>query len=322
MPPLTATPKRRRIMARRKSGAAIDGVVLLDKPRGLSSNHALQRVRRAYGARKAGHTGSLDPLASGLLPVCLGEATKLSSHLLAADKSYRVVAALGHETTTGDAEGEPTEYRDVPAPGGEALSALLHGFVGPREQVPPMYSALKVDGKPLYAYAREGRQIERAPRSINVSAMTLVAADPGRLEFAVTVSGGTYVRTLVEDIARAWGGRAHVAALRRTAVGALGALGAQYPMVALAELEDEAGGASARAAALRPISALVAGWPAVTLDAQQAAAIGHGRSLDGDWPHATGPLCLHGPDGRLLGLGERGEAGELRPKRLFAEPQV
>ncbi|MGB7755422.1 MAG: tRNA pseudouridine(55) synthase TruB [Salinisphaera sp.] len=307
-------------MARRKKGQDVDGVILLDKPLGLSSNHALQRVRRAFDARKAGHTGSLDPLATGLLPVCLGEATKLSSYLLAADKHYRVTARIGWETTTGDAEGELSQRSDVATPAGDALQTILAGFVGEQEQTPPMYSALKVDGKPLYEYAREGRTIERAPRPITVHALDLVAASADSLTLDVAVSSGTYVRTLVEDIARAWGGCAHVASLRRTGVGQLGS---HQPMIDLDRIEAAARDEPELLHSwLRPISALVSDWPVAALNAEQAHAILHGQAVDGDWPGHDGRLLrVESREGRLLGLGYCDDGGALRPKRLFARPQ-
>lgn len=307
-------------MARRKRGCDIDGVVLLDKPLGLSSNHALQRVRRAFDARKAGHTGSLDPLATGLLPICLGEATKLSSYLLESDKHYRVTACLGSQTTTGDAEGEICRTSDAPTPDGADLTDLLAGFVGPQDQIPPMYSALKVDGKPLYAYAREGRTVERASRPITVHALRLIEAKDTQLTLDVAVSSGTYVRTLVEDIAAAWGGCAHVASLRRTGVGPLG--GAES-MVELATLERAAGADRQRLAAwLRPISALIADWPAARLDAEQVHAIQHGQRVQGAWTTQGEMMRIESPEGHVLGLGVCERPGELRSRRLFVRPQA
>lgn len=294
-------------------------MILLDKPLGLSSNHALQRVRRAFDARKAGHTGSLDPLATGLLPICLGEATKLSSYLLESDKHYRVTARLGFETTTGDAEGDVSRTSDVGMPSGDALDRLLAGFMGPQHQIPPMYSALKVDGKPLYEYAREGRTIERAPRPITVHSLDLVEAEDERLTLDVAVSSGTYVRTLVEDIARAWGGCAHVAALRRTRVGALGV---DRAMIDLDRIESAAHEAPELLETwLRPISSLIADWPAARLDAQQTQAVRHGQRLRGDWEVGDTLVRLESDEGLLLGLGCCEIPGELRPKRLFARPQ-
>ena len=202
-------------MGRRKRGQDIDGVVLLDKPVGCSSNAALQRVRRALDARKAGHTGSLDPLASGLLPVCLGEATKVSSYLLAADKTYRVTALHGAQTATGDREGNIVARSDVAMPDRDALESILAGFIGPQQQIPPMYSALKKDGKRLYEHARAGETVEREPRDITVHANELIDCDAHSFTLETRVSSGTYIRTLVEDIAATWQGVAHVGSLHR-----------------------------------------------------------------------------------------------------------
>jgi tRNA pseudouridine55 synthase len=311
-------------MARRKTGRDIDGVVLLDKPVGLTSNAALQRVRRAFNARKAGHTGSLDPAACGLLPVCLGEATKLSAYLLTADKRYRVTATHGFETTTGDREGEPTQYANTPLPETDALEAALAAFIGRQRQIPPMYSALKHQGKRLYALARNGQHVERAPRAITVSALRLVERTAGAFTLDATVSAGTYIRTLVEDIAVSWGGRAHTTALRRIGVGDLGAARAMIP---LATIETKAAGGDDLAALLWPVSALIADWPEAVLDAAAADDVRHGRPARTVLARRTTPsghdglLRLTGESGELFGLGTVDAAGRIVPKRLFARPQ-
>ena len=322
--PRQTTGSRPRIVARRRKGRALDGVVLLDKPYGLSSNDALQEVRRLLNAQKAGHTGSLDPLATGLLPLCLGEATKLSSYLLSADKHYRVTAALDHETETGDIEGQPTEHTHVALPRLEQLVALLTGFVGQLAQIPPMYSALKVDGKPLYAYARAGQTVEREPRPVTVHALDLVAFDAqaATMTLDVSVSGGTYIRTLVEDIARSWGGRAHVTALRRTGVGGLVGAG---QMVELTRIESDCRGQNAPDGLtlptwLLPVSRLLAGWAHIDLDDEQARRIGMGQTLGGFPDLAPGPIRLNGPDGRMIGLGQHKPPNGLSPLRLFSRP--
>lgn len=303
-------------MARRKRGADINGLILLDKPQGLSSNHALQRVRRAYNARKAGHTGSLDPLATGLLPVCLGEATKLSAYFLASDKHYRVTAHLGWTTTTGDAEGQVCAYNNVSTPDQAALQAYLNTFLGAQQQIPPMYSALKVNGKPLYQYAREGRTIEREPRDITVYAIALLACDAQTMTLDVSVSSGTYIRTLVEDIARAWGGCAHVSALRRTGVGAL----RDQDMISLERIEDDAQ-ARQLAQYLQPVSSLMVDWPVSRLNEQQSWRIQRGQTLwAAGWP-VEQLLRLENPQGQLLGIGVSSPAGDIKPKRLFVRPQ-
>ncbi|RJS92710.1 tRNA pseudouridine(55) synthase TruB [Salinisphaera sp. Q1T1-3] len=306
-------------MGRRRKGHAIDGVVLLDKAYGVSSNTALQNVRRRLNAAKAGHTGSLDPLATGLLPVCLGEATKLSSYLLSADKHYRVTAALGAETTTGDLEGEVTIRGEASLPDESELAATVAAFTGPQSQIPPMYSALKVDGKPLYQYAREGVTVARSPRPITVHDLRVVRAAADQVTFDVAVSGGTYVRTLIEDMARHWGGRAHVVALHRTCVGHLGAA---LPTVSQARIDDdvEAEGPLAAFDWLLPVSTLLADWPAITLTENQAARLGHGQTVrDVDTP-AAAAIRLDQPDGRVLGLGQPAGGGGIAPLRLFARP--
>jgi len=207
-------------MASRR-GQAIDGVLLLDKPEGLSSNHALQRVKRVLDARKAGHTGTLDPFATGLLVCCLGRATKLSTLLLDADKRYRATLRFGAETDSGDLTGTVTAQADAAFSGidAQALHALLPRFTGSIEQIPPMHSALKRDGKPLYAYAREGIVLERAPRIITIHALTLLSCDGRMAQLDVHCSKGTYVRTLAQDIGRALGCGAHLHALQRLGVG-------------------------------------------------------------------------------------------------------
>jgi len=199
---------RRRVEWRR-----VDGILLLDKPVGLSSNQALQQVRRLYRAAKAGHTGSLDPLASGVLPLCFGQATKVAGLLLDSDKTYRASLALGSRTTTGDREGAVVETRPVPPLEEEAVRAVLEGFVGERQQIPPMYSALKRDGEALYALARRGVEVERIPRRIRILGVALESLEDGRLEFEVTCSTGTYVRTLGEEVAEALGTCGYLEAL-------------------------------------------------------------------------------------------------------------
>ena len=214
-------------MAKRR-GQVLDGVLLLDKPVGLSSNHALQRARRAMDAAKAGHTGTLDPFATGLLVCCMGRATKIAGAMLNADKSYRATVLFGQETDSGDLTGIPTQS----APEGftgvdpEALEDVLSRFRGTISQVPPMYSALKRDGKPLYHYARQGIELEREPRTVTIHSLTLVACDGMTAELDVACSKGTYIRTLAEDIGRALGCFAHLTALRRTQVGPFSLQGA------------------------------------------------------------------------------------------------
>jgi tRNA pseudouridine55 synthase len=293
----------------------VDGVLLLDKPEGLSSNAALQKVRRLFAAKKAGHTGTLDPLASGLLPLCLGEATKFSADLLHADKTYRAEVALGVSTTTGDREGDILETRPVSCAPQDVL-ALLPRFTGTIRQVPPMYSALKRDGQPLYALARQGVTVERAAREVRIHRLELLASDfaavPPRLTLEVHCGKGTYIRTLAEDLGRALGCGAHLLALRRTAVGALTLAGA-HSLAGLESLEE-----SALAACLCPVDSLLSSLTAVHLEAAASERFSHGNPVDPEVAQGEGDeMRVYGPSGYLLGTGRIRE-GRLWPKRLLA----
>lgn len=288
----------------------LDGVLLLDKPPGVGSNAVLQTVKRLYGAEKAGHAGTLDPLASGLLPVLFGEATKFSQLALDADKAYIATARLGITTTTGDAEGEVLERKPCNVRA-EDVERALAAFRGELEQVPPMYSALKHGGQPLYALARAGREVPRAARRIRVHALELLRFGGDSLELRVRCSKGTYVRTLVEDIGRALGCGAHVSALRRTASGMFRIEDA----VTLEQLQAEIPGA--RDARLLPLERLLGGLPRVDLPAALAERFLRGQALQ--VAHApSGPCGVYGQQGRLLGLGEGRAQGELRPRRLLS----
>ncbi|WP_341677792.1 tRNA pseudouridine(55) synthase TruB [Niveibacterium sp. SC-1] len=285
----------------------VDGVVLLDKPSGLSSNTALQKVRRLYNAAKGGHTGTLDPLASGLLPLCLGEATKFSQMLLDADKAYVARVRLGETTDTGDAEGEILQSRPVSVDLAQ-IQAALPGFSGEITQIPPMYSALKRDGKPLYEYARAGVTLERAPRQVRVHELSADNFDGRDFDLSVACSKGTYIRTLAEDIGEALGCGAHLVALRRTRIGGFHIDAA----VSLAALDDP----HARAAALAPADLLAGGLPIVELDAVLAGAFTHGQAVR---PQAAGEgLARVFAAGAFLGLGRREADGRLLPHRLVA----
>jgi len=297
---------------RRRQGRDVSGVLLLDKPQGMTSNAALQRVLRLFRAAKGGHTGALDPLATGMLPICLGEATKLSSHLLAADKHYRVTARLGTATDTGDADGEVVAERPVPPFDAAALEAVLGGFRGEIQQVPPMYSALKRNGRPLYELAREGRVVERAPRAVTISRLEATAIEPRGFTLEVSCSKGTYIRTLVEDIAEALGSCGHVIRLRRHHVDPYG----DQPMRTLDEIEALAArGLEALDALLIPVDQALPHWSAVSLNAADAARIAHGEALA--WSGKSRHCRIYGPDDRFLGLGEICD-GMLYPRRLMA----
>jgi len=288
--------------------SALCGILLLDKPLGLSSNAALQRVRHLLGRPKAGHTGSLDPLATGMLPICIGEATKLAGTLLAGAKGYTVTMRLGERTDTGDAEGQIVERQAVPALDPASIEAALEALRGPQLQTPPMYSALKRDGKPLYRLARQGLSVERAPRRIEILALELLAFSASEIRLRVECSKGTYIRTLVEQLGMQLGSCAHVIALRRDFVEPF--RGAA--MHALEELQDLAG-ASILLAADRAVPHL----PAVALTASQSRSICHGQSvtLAGSPP---GELRLYDASGRFLGLGTGAPGGLVRARRLFA----
>jgi tRNA pseudouridine55 synthase len=293
---------------------ALHGVLLLDKPLGWSSNDALQRARWLLRAEKAGHTGTLDPLATGLLPLCFGAATKFAQASLDADKSYRATLALGRRTTTGDLEGELLESRPVQLDR-TAIVAAMARFVGAQDQLPPMHSALKKDGKALYEYARAGIAVERAPRRVQIHAIDLVDWQGERLVIDVRCSKGTYIRTLAEDIGEALGCGAHLSALQRTASGTLRVEDA----IGLPALEalDEAD----RVARLLPADVLIGQWPAVALDAAEAARFLSGQRRRVALADAAA-VRVYGPDrGSLLGTAHV-TAGELIADRLLSPPEV
>jgi tRNA pseudouridine55 synthase len=292
----------------------VDGVVFLDKPCGLSSNAALQRARRAFAADRAGHTGTLDPLASGMLPVVLGDAAKFGQALLDADKEYLAGVALGRTTTTGDAEGETVAVRPVPLLDDASLEACLARFRGRIEQIPPMYSALKRDGRPLYAYARRGETVERAARPVTIRELELREHRGETLVLRVRCSKGTYVRTLGEDIGRALGCGAHLSSLRRTAVGPFGIA----VCVELDALERSSEGE--KAALIHPADTLLAGMPRIELDAGQSARLQQGQAVALEPLPVLNPgtVRAYGPEGRFLGVAEcRG--GLLHARRLVRQ---
>ncbi len=298
----------------------LDGVLLLDKPAGLSSNAALQRARRLLRAEKAGHTGSLDPLATGMLPLCFGEATKVAGYLLDGDKRYAFRLALGRGTATGDAEGEVVSTAPVPPLTLGAIEEAMVGLSGPHDQVPPMYSALKRDGRPLYELARQGIEVERAPRPVVLHELVCTAFAADWLEAEVRCSKGTYVRVVGETLARALGTVGHLAALRRLWAAPF----AGRPMVSLEALEAEPEGA--REARLLPAEDALVDYPGATLSHEAARALARGQhpALGFGTEATTGPTRLFGPDGAFLGLGEVVATGAAPPAwraiRLFAGP--
>nr|WP_301296184.1 tRNA pseudouridine(55) synthase TruB [Pseudomonas citronellolis] len=288
--------------------------MVLDKPRGMSSNQALQKVRWLLNAEKAGHTGSLDPLATGVLPLCFGEATKFSQYLLDADKGYETVAQLGVTTTTGDAEGEVLEERQVTV-GREALEALLPRFRGEIEQVPPMYSALKKDGQPLYKLARAGEVVEREARSVTIARLDLLAFEAPCATLAVSCSKGTYIRTLVEDLGRELGCGAHVAALRRTQAGPFG-LAQAVTLEELVQVHAE-GGNEALDRFLLPVDAGLEHWPLLQLSEHSAYYWLHGQPVRAPEAPKFGMLRVQDHEGRFIGIGEVTDDGRIAPRRLI-----
>ncbi len=285
----------------------VDGVLLLDKPIGLTSNDALQKARRLFSAAKGGHTGTLDPLATGLLPLCFGEATKFSADLLDADKTYEAEIKLGVTTDSGDAEGEIIATAAVDVEKSE-IFRVLPQFAGDIRQIPPMHSALKRNGRPLYELARKGIEVEREPRAVTIHAIDILSLAGDTLSLRVACSKGTYIRVLAADIGKALGCGAHLTGLRRTVVGDLGLAGS----VTLAELEalDEAG----RSEYLQPVDALLHSLPLVTVEGEAAERFRHGNPVDLA-AGLAGKIRVYA-DGRLIGIGEPGADGRLWPKRL------
>lgn len=296
----------------------VHGVLLLDKPLGLSSNQALQKVKWLLRAEKAGHTGTLDPLATGVLPLCFGAATKFSQMHLDADKSYETLLRLGIKTTTADAEGDVVSERAVAVPEG-LLDEVVRRFTGPIRQIPPMHSALKKDGKALYEYARAGIEVERAPRDITIYALKVLeagmdSAQPA-IKLEVSCSKGTYIRTLGEDIGEALGCGAHLASLRRIRTGNFGA--DQCVTLEALEAMDE----GQRMACLMPVEALLPGHTVVTLDSENAARFLSGMRRRGEWPDAQNVAVYAASPKALLGTAHI-KAGELIPVRLLSPPEV
>lgn len=290
----------------------INGILLLDKPLRLSSNAALQKTRRMLGASKAGHVGSLDPLATGMLPICLGEATKIAGDILSGRKLYRFTVALGTRTSTGDTEGGVVESAPVPSFDEERLDAVLAQFLGHQTQIPPMYSALKKDGQPLYKLARAGIEVERAARQIEIFSLRREAWSAEQLDLEVLCSKGTYVRTLAEDIAKALGTCGHVQALRRVYVEPFN----NAPMETLESIASaiQAGGRPLILPADAPLQHMVA----VRLDSTATAKILHGQPVSAGECGPAGRVRLYDSQGAFIGIGESDGAGGVRPKRLFS----
>ncbi len=312
-------------MARRRKGRPINGVVLIDKPTGISSNDTLQKVKRLFFAEKAGHTGALDPLATGMLPICLGEATKFSQFLLDSDKRYRVIAKLGERTDTSDSDGEVVETREVNVDQ-ETLISCIEKFRGETDQVPSMFSALKYQGRPLYEYARKGIEVPRESRKITVYDIILHRFDNDEVEMEVHCSKGTYIRTIVDDLGEMLGCGAHVTMLRRTGV-------AKYPyenMVTLEQLNEiveqahreERSPYDALDALLLPMDTAVQDLPEVNLVPELVDMVQHGQPVQVFGAPTDGIVRMTGGEERLfLGVAEINDDGKIAPKRLVVYPK-
>ncbi len=307
-------------MARRRKGRAVNGIVLLDKPTGISSNDALQKVKRIYFAEKAGHTGALDPLATGMLPICLGEATKFSQFLLDSDKRYRVVAKLGERTNTSDSDGEVVQVRDVKVDRGQ-LERCIAKFRGETDQIPSMFSALKYQGKPLYEYAREGIDVPRESRKITVYSIELLRFEGDEVEMEVHCSKGTYIRTIVDDLGEMLGCGAHVIYLRRTGV-------SNYPyekMVTLEQLdalleqarEQDSQPKELLDPLLLPMDSAVQELPEVNLIPELTDMVQHGQPVQVFGAPLEGTVRMtSGAEKLFIGVGEIDDDGKIAPKRL------
>jgi len=292
----------------------VHGVLLLDKPVGMSSNQALQAVKRLYHARKAGHTGSLDPIASGMLLICFGEATKISPYLLDADKSYRVVCKLGAKTTTGDSEGKVISHRPVKEFSNRDIERVLSRFVGQIEQIPPMYSALKHKGTRLYKLAREGIEVERKPRQVTIYRLRLTDRTSVSLSLEINCTKGTYVRTLIEDIGEALGCGAHVRKLRRMSVGPY----ADTAMIGMDELSSRAElGYAALDEILAPIDSALTDCPSVLLNGDLAYYARLGQAVLVPGTPSSGVVRLYSDKRLFIGIGNILDDGRVAPKRLI-----
>ncbi len=298
----------------RQLAAPVDGLLLLNKPAGITSNQALQKVKRLLQAKKAGHTGSLDPAATGMLPLCFGEATKVCAYLLEADKTYRVTARLGEATNTGDADGVVTETAEVPHLDRGAWEQILAQFCGETDQVPPMFSALKIDGRRLYELARKGQVVDREARRIRIDELSLLEISGTRLVLRVHCSKGTYIRTLIEDIANAAGTVAHTARLHRETVGDFRS--ADMLDLPGAEHLAEAGPEALRAH-LMPTDLALSSWPECHVAADAAGRFCEGQAVPLAGSGAEGLVRVYADARRFLGVGRLTGDGMLAPRRIF-----
>ncbi|WP_165855995.1 tRNA pseudouridine(55) synthase TruB [Marinobacter sp. JSM 1782161] len=301
-------------MSRRRRGREVNGILVIDKPQGVTSNGVLQQVKRLYGAAKAGHTGSLDPLATGVLPLCFGEATKFSQLMLDSDKAYVATGQLGVITDSGDSDGTVMAERALPEGLSQVdLEAVLPRFRGAIEQVPSMYSALKHKGRPLYEYAREGIEIERPARPVTIHSLELLSFDGRHFDIAVSCSKGTYIRSLVEDIGEALGYGAHVTRLRRTGAAGFG-LDQAHDVAELERMREEG---QSLDPLLVPVDAALEAFPKIMLQDEQIVSILNGQPVKMSG-HPPGWVRLYG-DERFLGLGEQLPDGRVSPRRLVKQ---
>ncbi len=300
---------------RRNSGRDVHGILLLDKPLWLSSNSALQKAKRMFDARKAGHTGSLDPLATGLLPICFGQATKVSQYLIDCDKRYRATMQLGAETTTGDTEGEVTQEYDVSNVTSTKISQVISAFVGDITQIPPMYSAIKHQGKPLYKLAAKGVEVERSQRKVHIFDLKLLDFRDNKVEFDVHCSKGTYIRTLAEDMGKQLGCGAHLISLRRYAVGNYQQI-TPYSFAQLNEILEQ-GGHESLDKQLLGLDSGLAHLPPLELNDEQALRLSNGQRISVDSKLNPGLMRLYSPKSGFFGLGEKHASGLLSPSRIF-----
>jgi tRNA pseudouridine55 synthase len=301
----------------RNKGRPIDGILLLDKPKGVSSNAALQIVKRFYDARKAGHTGSLDPLASGMLPICFGEATKFSQFLLEADKHYEVTAKLGVKTTTGDAEGEVIAEKPAPILTSDMIEKLFAQFTGTLQQIPSMYSAIKQNGQPLYKLARQGIEVAREPREIQIYKITYLSQTEDTLSFQIHSSKGTYVRTLVEDMGEILGCGAHVQVLRRSGVGCYEP--AQMQTLEHLQALGEKQARDIMDSYLLPVDSAIHHWPELAISEAAIYYLKQGQPIIAPYAPTSGWVRITRKDGSFFGVGEILDDGRVAPRRLVQQ---
>jgi len=299
---------------RNKKGRNITGIVIIDKPTGRSSNHVLQQVKRLFDAKKAGHTGALDPLATGVLPVCLGEATKVSSYLLDADKAYHVTCSLGVVTDSGDSDGETIATADIPVFSEQTILDILPAFIGEQDQVPPMFSALKYNGQPLYKLARQGIEVERKSRRITIYDIELLSITTDSFTLSVRCSKGTYIRTLVEEISHVLGCGGHVSMLNRVAAAGYN----EQQAISIDQLMSAAEqGREAIDQLLLPTEDALPDWPEITVNTEMVTALRLGQSVQVEQSFESAQVRLFSDDNTFLGLGEMSPQGLVSPKRVF-----